>query len=148
MEIYLKFKRNKKTEILNQETNEFKIYKEELPNGYHIKGEFMPLSPVTIEESYLSLGCKINDSDIICANGYQSWTETTEYSALDTQYDTNHFFHFINKYIVDTGGDRKIHKLKEKKGIISSHKYLYLSRQCIIFMFLPFYLNNSYILYI
>ena len=129
MKVYLKFKRNNKTEIITEESTEFKIYKEKIENGYRIKGVFSPNIPITFKESYISLDYKINDNDIISANGYQSWTETSEYNALDTQYDTNHFFHFINKYIVDTGGDRKIHKLKEKKGMISSHKYIYLRNE-------------------
>ena len=126
MEIKLSFKRNGKKEYILNECDEFKTQKEELSLGYRIIGTLYPKSPVIMDEAIIALDDTINETDIISQNGFQSWSETSEYIATDTLKDTPHIFRFINKYLVDTGGDRSIHMLKEKPGFIQSHSYLYI----------------------
>ena len=64
--------------------------------GYRIIGTFYPKSPVIMDEAIIALDETIDENDIISQNGFQSWSETSEYKATGTVKDTPHIFRFIN----------------------------------------------------
>ncbi len=124
---YFKYTVDGKTPIItNTPNDDFSFYMEERINSLKLILE--PKKPVIIIEFYVQLDYKFNDDSKFFANGFQSWTDTKEFTRDETVPDLNRIGKspygkmFGMKYV----GDYTFIHTDYKKGQFHSHGFAYV----------------------
>ncbi len=108
---------------INQANDDVDWIEEEQKNHYRLK--IVAKENITLLDAEFSLKKHYGPSTMVFVNGYQSWTETKEYSAKENLHSLRHVPSFINKkYGLDRYGDYLF--VKDEKGILHGFDYTYL----------------------
>lgn len=94
-----------------------------------IKVEIIPKTEIELIEYKLTTATSFSDSDYFFANGYQSWTTSTEYSAKHVAKGMTPIANVssFTKGLVGLSGDYSFEKYG-KRGLFHSYTYTYIRR--------------------
>ncbi|MBR0413463.1 MAG: alpha-galactosidase [Clostridia bacterium] len=111
----------------SNEDFEFEI---EENNGNNLVIHLLPDVPITVREFFLRCRYEFSESDRFWANGFQSWTDTKEFSKRETMPGLGAIgkspfgLRFGMKYI----GDYSFVKPEKKAGVFHAHSLAYVRR--------------------
>ena len=123
---YFKYIAEGKTKLANKPNEDFTFEMTEFVNS--LKVVLKPLKPVKIVEFYVQLDYKFYPTSKFFANGFQSWTDTKEFTRDETVSDLNTIGKspygkmFGMKYV----GDYTFIHNDRKKGQFHSHGFAYV----------------------
>lgn len=107
-----------------------------------------PTSPVIIEKCELILPYSYTSTDKIFANGFQSWTDSKEYSPSQKMDNLKKIcLDFANNFPsigLNCSGDYQFHKYSSKRGVFYGYSYGYIKRGLNIDLFGSLSERNGY----
>ncbi len=133
---YFKYTLDGRTpKITNKPNDDFSFYMEERINSLKLILE--PKCPVEILEFYVQLDYKFNDDSKFFANGFQSWTDTKEFTRDETVSDLNRIGKspYGKMYGMKYVGDYTFIHTDYKKGQFHSHGFAYVRNGSAIDLF-------------
>jgi len=126
---YIDEKKNRVTFNENFSNTDFKatVNFEKYNNYKKLKVSIVPTSELEIEKLCISTNYSFKDSDMIFVNGYQSWTDSREFS-IDEKLKTISKLAkpIIKKYQFDKYGDYTFKKYSRKSGEFHGYTYSYI----------------------
>ncbi len=125
--IEIKILRNGKEQVITSVCDNFSLTETQIDGGRRYTGVFTPNGEVTVLSARLSFEQSYSNSDRILCNGYQSWTQTREMKPTEKEKHISRFANMVDKKMhITLSGDKTIYDYPEKKGVIHSHKYIYV----------------------
>ncbi|MBQ7740390.1 MAG: alpha-galactosidase [Eubacterium sp.] len=124
---YFKYTLDGRTvKIANKPNDDFSFELDEHLNTLKLK--VLPKSPLQILEFYLQLDYKFHDDSRFFANGFQSWTDTKEFTRNETVSDLNTIGKspYGKMYGMKYVGDYTFIHTDYKKGQFHSHGFAYV----------------------
>lgn len=98
---------------------------ERIEDGNRLKYILSAKNDIKLKRAYKVYTRKYNDSDVIFANGYQSWTDSHEYTINHSFKDIKHSFKpVVKKFGLDKYGDSSF--IKYKKHVLHAFDYSYV----------------------
>jgi len=95
-----------------------------------------PKKTLELKEIYGDLAFEFQNKDKVFANGYQSWTDSREFSLNERIKGISPFaLPIAKKFKLESYGDYKFHKYSRKKGDFHSYTYSYIRRENIYHLF-------------
>lgn len=116
-----------KTAVLSQDVKQKDIkYSLDVKND-SLKLTINPKAEIEMKTAVVSFSYNFNENSKVFVNGYQSWTDSREFSLDEKMKSINKIPSFIvKKYSFDKYGDYTFKKYTDKKGIFHGYSYSYI----------------------
>lgn len=135
------YKNNRKIVSYKEENEDYKIIKSSIGTRHTYKIKVK--NKITLISFKLNQKFNFYKDDKILVNGYQSWTDTREFSLHESLHKIRFGRYMTNKYKFDAYGDytfRKTHR-----HVLHGYTYSYLRRKDNIYFYGSYNVNNAYL---